>query len=125
MSDFESVVGPVDRLRGETLPDQLHLNAIVLLKPPGPDGVNYQASDIISDGFTPISFSVDNSRHMSLSSVSITLKTGSWPRAFMLLLDEEGKPYGFGAIRSADGAPVCGSLEAGKNRIMVRNHPRA
>ncbi|WP_425989156.1 hypothetical protein [Brevundimonas sp. TWP2-3-2] len=125
MSAFEAVVGPVDRLRGKTLPDQLHLNAIVLLKPPGADGIDYQEADVISDGVTPVSFTVDNSRLMSLSPVSITMKTGSWARAFMVLLDEAGEPYAFGALRSADGAPVCGILEAGKNKITVRNHPRA
>ena len=121
----EAVAGPVDRHRGETLPDQLHLNAIVLSKPPGADGIDYKEADVISDGVTPVTFMVDNGRHLSLSAVSIALKTGRWARGFLVLLDEDGEPYAFGALRSADGAPVCGILDASKNKITVRNHPRA
>lgn len=125
MSTFEAVVGPVDRLRGLALPDQLTLHALVLMKTPGPDGTDFRDTDIISDGATPIDFVLDCYRLLSLSATSLPLKTGSWPNAYLVLMDSDGEPFAFGAIRSADGAPAGGSLEAGKNKISIRNHQRA
>lgn len=116
---FEAICGVVDRLRGTTPPEQLNLRAIVLLRSPGPDGVQYKETDIISDGDVPVTFAVDSYRLMSISEVSIPLKTGTWPAAHLLLLDQEGEPFAAGGVRTPDGLPVGGSLDAAKNRIQI------
>ncbi len=121
---FEANCGPVDRLRGATLPEQVSLRALVLLRSPGPDGVHYKETDIISSEATEVAFAVDNYRLMSVEEVSIPLKTGSWPSAFLLLVDDEGEPFASGGVRTPDGQPVGGSLDASKNRILIQYNRR-
>ncbi len=122
---IHSVCGPVDVYRSDPLPDEITLNALVLVRNPGPDGLHFKASDVISDG-APISvtFKRDSHRLASVDAVSIPLKTGSWRTAVLLLVDDNGDPFAQGAVRTPDGLPVSGSLDAPKNRLKIEHHPR-
>lgn len=125
---FEANCGPVDIHRGYPLPEQITLQALVLLRAPGPDGVNFRATDVISESESvpvSITFKLDAYRLMSEEAVTIPLKTGSWPSAFLLLIDEDGSPFAQGAVRTPGGLPVCGSLDAAKNRLEIQTHRRA
>ena len=123
---IEADCGPVDIYRGHPLPEQITLQPVVLLRAPGPDGVHYKSTDVISDVSQPISitFKLDAYRLMSEEAVTIPLKTGSWPSAFLLLIDEDGNPFAQGAVRTPDRLPVCGSLNAAKNRLQIQRHRR-
>jgi hypothetical protein len=124
---FEANLGPVDIHRGNPLPEQITLQALILLRAPGPDGVHFKPTDIISEtDVDPVSitFKLDAYRLMSEEAVTIPLKTGSWPSAFLLLIDEDGNPFAQGAVRTPDGLPVCGSLDAPKNRLQIQRHRR-
>ena len=55
--------------------------------------MHYKATDVISDSESipvSITFKLDAYRLMSEEAVTIRLKTGSWPSAFLLLIDEDG-----------------------------------
>lgn len=122
---IEASCGPVDIHRGFPLPEQITLQALILLRAPGPDGVHYKPTDIISESDSQpvsITFKLDTYRLMSEEAVTISLKTGSWASAYLLLLDEDGHPFAQGAIRTPDGLPVCGSVDAAKNRLQIQRH---
>lgn len=123
MTRFEAVVGPVDRLRGLPLPDHLTLNAIILQRPPGPDGAHFDQADIISRGAATVEFKIENHRLLSVADVTIPLTSGSWCSAFMVLFDGDD-PLAVGAVLTSGGAPISGCLEASKNRISIARHRR-
>ena len=118
MTRFEAVVGPVDRLRGMPLPDHLNLNAIILERPPGPDGAHFDQADVISKGIVRIEFKIENHRLLSVAEVTIPLRSGNWPSAFMVLFDQDD-PFAVGAVLTSGGAVISGCLEASKNRISI------
>lgn len=125
---IEASCGPVDIYRGIPLPEQITLKALILLRAPGPDGVLFNATDIISETDSDpvlITFKLDAYRLMSEQAVTIPLKTGSWASAFLVLVDEDGNPFAQGAVRTPDGLPVCGSLDAAKNRLQIMHHRRS
>ncbi|WP_426042744.1 hypothetical protein [Brevundimonas sp. TWP2-3-4b1] len=125
---IEASCGPVDIHRGLPLPEQITLQALVLLRAPGPDGVHFKPTDIISESESApvsITFRLDAYRLMSEEAVTIPLKPGSWPSAYFLLIDEDGNPFAQGAVRTPDGLPVCGSLDAAKNRLQIMHHRRS
>lgn len=124
----EANCGPVDIHRGLALPEQITLQALILLKAPGPDGMHFAPTDIISDTDSEpvsITFKLDAYRLMSEAPVTFPLKTGSWISAYLLLIDEDGNPFAQGAVLTPDGLPVCGSLEAAKNRLQIQAHRRS
>ena len=123
---IEANCGPVDIHRGRPLPEHITLQALILLRAPGPDGVHFKPTDVISESDHPvaITFKLEAYRLMSEVAVTIPLKTGSWPSAFLLLIDEDGNPFAQGAVRTPDGLPVCGSLYAAKNRLQIQDHRR-
>ena len=120
MSAFEAVVRPVDVLQDAVAPQTIHLTAIVLDRPPGPDGILYDQSNIISRRPVSLRFTADDHRVMSDESAYILLKDGAWPKSFLLLLDEAGAPYAQGGIRTADGKATAETLEVARNRIVIR-----
>lgn len=89
----------------------------------GPDGATFRPTDIIADELRPVAFKADNSRLMNVDKTAIALKPGSWPNAFLLLLDEDGEAF-IRRVRTPDGLPVSGSLDAAKCKIPVQYNRR-
>lgn len=124
MPAFEAVVRPVDVRMDSMAPQTINLTALVLDRPPGPDGILYDQSNVISRWPVSLRFIADDYRLLSAEQATIILREGVWPKAYLLLIDDAGRPYAQGGVRTEDGLPAEGKLESARNRVTVSHDRR-
>ncbi len=121
MSRFDADVRFVDRLNGDTAPSSMTLSVIVLDKAPGFDGVDYVASNIVSEAPAGVLLTRLDSRVRNRNEVSIELVQGRWDRLYLALLDEQGAVIASGAINMNGGAEPSGVIIANVDGITLHD----
>lgn len=119
MSRFDADVRFVDRLNGDNAPSSMTLFAIVLNKPPGFDGVDYVASNVVSNDSVGVFLTRLDGRTRNRNEISIELAQGSWDRLYLVLLDEEKEVIASGAINMKGGAAPSGTIIAHVDDITL------
>ena len=98
MTPFRAAAGVVDRLQGLPLPKAINLYATLIAKKPNHDGGGYEPSDVVSYSPVPIQFGWDRHELRNDARVRIFLIEGSWSDLYIQLQDEDGEPFGKGAV---------------------------
>ena len=80
MSRFDADVRFVDRLNGDKAPSSMTLSAIVLDKAPGFDGIDYVATNIVSEAPAGVLLMRLDGRVRNRNEISIELAQGRWDR---------------------------------------------
>lgn len=120
MNRFTVDMGLVDVRRGETLPDTLVCNAIILSRDPGHDGSDFEPTDIVSEAPVRLELRKEYGRLRNVSKVPLLIRLGPWPQGYLCFLDDDDIVIARGGMRVAGGGHLSGVAVALIDDICLR-----